>query len=279
VSKAFAVFDIPSVQEQLSAIITFWLEMADQLTNLPMMLQGIAAADTSPDTLGGMQMLLNNMTAPLRVIAKQFDDYLIVPHLTRYHHVYMQDPEVPGENKGDSQIKARGATALVQRAEGAEFLAMLYPAVKEDPTSDISPQKILIEMARSKGYNLTTIKYTEEEKKERDANMAQMQPAKDPRVEAAQIRTDAVVKQAEVRAQESKEEREFKAAEAEKDRQAAAQLREVDRQIEMMELSGQQNISLTQIKAMLAGKAMDARLKTDEMRLKVSPANPSNQGI
>ncbi|MBQ1763240.1 MAG: hypothetical protein IIZ92_10120, partial [Aquincola sp.] len=70
VNKAFAIFNIPSMQEQLMAIVKFWLEMTDILTNLPMLLQGIAQAGTSPETLGGMKMLMDSATAPLRVIAK-----------------------------------------------------------------------------------------------------------------------------------------------------------------------------------------------------------------
>lgn len=278
VQKAFASFDIPSRQEELSAIISFWLEMADQLSNLPLMLQGIAQAGTSPDTLGGMKLLLNSSTAPLRVIAKLFDDCLVVPHLRRYYNAGMQDPNCPKEAKGDQQIKAKGASVLVQREEGIEFLAMLFP-VKDDPKLRISPAKLLREMARGKGLNITSIQYTDEEWKQEQERAAQQGAPEDPRIAAARIRNEGLQQQLEQRTAEAESERAARAAEGEAQRAHEERLSAVDERIQMMKLSGEENISLADIKAMLAGKAMDIRAKTDEMRLKLSPANPTNQGI
>ena len=98
-------------------------------------------------------------------------------------------------------------------------------------------------------------------------------------MEAAEIRTQALQAQAQASAQNQEAERAFKAGQADQQRQHEAQMRAVDREIEMMQLAGKENVSLAQVKAMLAGKAMDARLKTDEMRLKLSPGNPTNEGI
>lgn len=278
VQKAFASFDIPSRQEELSAIISFWLEMADQLSNLPLMLQGIAQAGTSPDTLGGMKLLLNSSTAPLRVIAKLFDDMLVVPHLRRYYNAGMQDPNCPKEAKGDQQIKAKGASVLVQREEGIEFLAMLFP-VKDDPKLRISPAKLLREMARGKGLNITSIQYTDEEWKQEQERAAQQGMPEDPRIAAARMRNEGLQQQLEQRSADAEAERAARAQDAEAQRAHEERLSAVDERIQMMRLSGEENISLADIKAMLAGKAMDIRAKTDEMRLKLSPANPTNQGI
>ena len=278
ITKAFAVFNIPSMQKELSAIIQFWLEMADTLTNLPMLMQGQQAAGTSPDTLGGMKMLLNNSTSPLRVIAKQFDDYMVIPHLRRYNEVGMQSEDCPADAKGDHQISAKGASVLAQREEGVEFLAMLFP-VKDDPALRIDPQKLVREMARARGYSMASIQYTDDEWKAKQKQMEGQPPPKAPAVEAAQIRMDGARAAEQARAQDNEAERAFKADQAAKDRATAEMVAGVERQIEEMRLAGQQNISLTSVKAMLAGKAMDGRLKTDEMALKLSAANPTHQGI
>lgn len=278
VQKAFASFDIPSMQEQLSAIITFWLEMADQLSNLPMLMQGIAQAGTSPETLGGMKLLLNSSTAPLRVIAKLFDDYLVVPHLRRYYNAGMQDPDCPPDAKGDVEIKAKGASVLVQREEGIEFLAMLFPAIN-DPKFRISPSKYLREMARGRGFNINSIQYTDEEWRQEQEKQAQAGAPEDPRIVAAKIRNEGLQQQIQARSADLEAERVARQASEQAQREHDERMSAVEERIQMMRLAGEENMGLADIKAMLAGKAMDIRAKTDEMRLKLAPSNPTNEGI
>lgn len=278
ITKAFAVFNIPSMQEQLGAIIQFWLEMADVLTNMPLMMHGMLKEGATPETLGGMRLMMSNMTSPLRVIAKQYDDQLIVPHLNRWNTWYMQDPNVPIELKDDSTIKARGASALVQRAEDGDFLVMLW-ASKGDPDLKLDPAKLVREIAKARGFSMNTVQYTEDEWKRKQAEMAQQQPPADPRIQAAQIRNEGIQIESQARAEQAQAEREFKAQQAAEDRASAEVLRAAELDLQAMELAGKQQISLSQVKAMLAGKAMDNRLATDEMRLKLTPRNRSGLGI
>ena len=49
--------------------------------------------------------------------------------------------------------------------------------------------------------------------------------------------------------------------------------------VQEMVLAGKQNISLTEVKAMLAKSAMDNRMATQEMNLKLDPENASHLGI
>jgi hypothetical protein len=274
IRAAMASFDIPSMQQELLAIIQFFLNMADQLTNLPMLLQGEQAAGTSPETLGGMKLLVQNASSPLRVIAKQYDDGLIIPHLTRWHDWGMQHG--PDNIKGDLQVKAKGSTVLVQREEAREFLMSLF-AVKDDPSLRIDPVKYASEMARANGFNMATIQFTEEEWKKHVAQMPP--PPKDPRIEAAEIRNQGIKLKAEADAADAAAERDWKAGQAAAEAQVKKLLAAVDKDIEMMRLSGQQNISLDNVKAMLAGKAMDNALKRDEMQLKLAPQNQTHEGI
>lgn len=278
IQKAFASFDIPSMQPQLQGIVQFWLEMIDILSNLPILMQGMLKEGATPETLGGMRLLMANMTSPLKVIAKQYDDYLIVPHLGRYHDWYMQDPSIPAENKGDTQIRARGATALVQRAEDSDFLVMLW-ASKDDPSLDLDPKKLIAEIARARGFNIKTVQYAPDEAKAKAAERAQQQPPQDPRVQAAQIRNEGIKATNDARAAQAQADMQFKAEQADADRQAAERLHQFEIQIEMMRMQGDQQISFADMKAMLAGKAMDARLKSDEMQMKLAPQNTSGTGI
>lgn len=278
ITKAFASFDIPSMQQELTAIIQFWLEMIDMLSNLPILLQGMLKEGASPETLGGMRLLMANMTSPLRVIAKQYDDYLIVPHLRRYHDWYMQDPNIPANDKGDTQIAARGATALVQRAEDSDFLVMLW-ASKDDPSLDLDPKKLIAEIARARGFAIKTVQYTEDEKKKKQAEDAQKEPPMDPRVQAAQIRNEGLQATNDSRAQQAEADRAFKAEQAEADRLAAERMRNFEIQLEMLKLDSDESVSMKDLKAMLAVKAMDFRQKSDEMQFKMLPQNTSGTGI
>lgn len=277
VRKAFMVVDVPSTQEQLSAIIQFALDMADQLTNLPMLMQGDQQAGTSPETLGGMKMLFNNAMSPLRTIAKLFDDKLISPHLGRYHDWAME--KGPDNIKGgDSRVVARGSTALIQREEGREFLTQLFP-MKDDPNLRIDPSKMLIEMGRANGYDISNIQYSDADWQKLQAQKAQQQAPEAPAVTVAKI--NAQVKEAQIKSDEGLAERanalELQIKQQQFNTEEA--IAEIDKQIAEMQLSGKSGENLMNIKAMLAAKAMDNRIKVDDMNLKVAPNNPSHTGI
>ncbi len=270
ITKAMAVFTIPSVQQELSAIIQFALQMADELTNLPQLLQGQnnrEGQNAAPETFGGMTMLLNSANAPLRVIAKQFDDYLVVRHLRRYYDWGMQSPTCPKDAKGDHQIKALGSTVMVQREAGRELLPQLWP-IADDPQSDLSKPKLLVELARSYGYIIAQVQLSDDEKKQRDEAMANQPPPQDPRIEAAKLTAETKRAQMEIDIRE-----------AELDRAHESALKDLDFQIQAFEFAGQKEISLEQLRAMLATKAIENRTKRDEMALKLSPGNRSGTGI
>lgn len=258
VRKAFAVFNIPSMQRELLEILRMALEMLDQLTNLPLLLQGMAGA--APETLGGMELLMQNSNSPLRVIAKQFDDQIIVPHMGRYYDLGMQI--APENCRGDSRIVARGSTALIQREMAKELLMQLFP-IADDPVLRIDKAKLLKELASGHGFNLKAIQYTDDEWKAKQEEMSKQGPPQDPAMQVAQVRSEALIQAAQLRVQDAQQERQFKAQESAQDRQAAAQLQQMEREIEMMRLAGHENVSLASIKAMLAGKAMDDKTKRE----------------
>lgn len=277
VRKAFMVENIPSTQEEMMGIVQFALELADLLTNLPMLMQGDQQAGTSPETLGGMKLLFNNAMSPLRVIAKWFDDKFMGPHIKRYHDYGME--KGPDNIKGgDSRIVTKGSTALIQREEGREFLMQVFP-VKDDPTLRIDPAKLIVEMARSNGFDMSRVQFSEDEWKAKQKEAAANPPPPAPVVEAAQIRVKGLENVANINAGTAKAEQEHKAAMLDLDRKLELAIKEVDKQIAIMTLSGKSHESLTAIKAELAKAAMDNRMKADEMNFKLDPANQSHLGI
>lgn len=266
VNKAFAVFNIPSMQEELMNIVKFALEMFDQLLNLPLLMQGIAQPGTAPETLGGMKMLYANSTSPLRTTARQFDDQLIVPHLGRYHDFCMSYG--PANCKGDNKIKARGASVLVKLEEAKEFLAQLYQ-VKDDPAFKINPEKYAVAMAKANGFSLQTIQYTDDEWKKVQADKAKQPPPADPAMEVAKVRAQAIVDSTNAKIKGDQTLEQMKMSEGEKDRQNALAIENIQLQIAEMELAGKENISLTQVKAMLADQSMKQRGAQEELRVKL----------
>lgn len=276
VNKAMAIFNVPSMQEQMQAMVKLALDTADIITNMPMLMQGDQQAGTSPETLGGMKLLFNNAMSPLRTRARTFDDRLGGPHIRRYYDWGME--KGPANVKGDSQVKTKGSTALIQREEGREFLMQVFP-VKDDPKLRIDPAKLIKEMARSNGFDMSSVQYTEEEWKQIEKQQQENPPPPDPTVQAAQIRGQALVETAKAKAQDAEAERQHRSSEAQAQRLFDERMKDVDKQLAMMAEAGRENVSLASVKAMLAGKAMDNRMKGDEMALKLDPSNQSHQGI
>lgn len=256
---AFQSVEIRSVQAELQAIITFALEMADQLTNLPLLMQGDMGA--APDTVGGMAMLEANAVSPLKVIAKAFDDRLVIPHLSRYYAWGMQDPSVPTEAKGDCQVRARGASALVLRDVYASILPQLLPFVK-DPDFRLDPEKYIEQLLRSNKLDPKLLQLTKEQAEQRAQAMAESPPVA-PQVEAARVRQETMREQDQRAAERQERELAWKTEQAELDRIFEKYVKELEFDIQAMEFAGQKEISFEQLRAMLASKALDVKTKRE----------------
>lgn len=262
VRKAFASLMIDSAQQQLQAIIDFALRMADELSNLPLLLQG--AQGSAPDTVGGMAMMQANATSPLKAIAKLADDRLFEPHIKRYYAWGMQDPNVPANAKGDFQCKARASTALIARDIAAQILPQILPLSK-DPSFGLDPEKTMEQTVRANKINPDDLKLTEDQKKAL-AEQASQQP-QDPRIAAAQIQ-----------AQSRAEDRQAKQQDSEAQRQHERVISDIEFQIQAMEFAGQKEISFEQLRAMLAAKAIDARTRQDMQNRELAYATGPGEG-
>ena len=181
IDKAFRFVTIPMIQVELTAIIQLGLKFAEDVTGLPMLLQG--QQGKAPDTLGGMQMLNNNATAVLRRIARFFDDLITEPHVRRYYTFLLQYGE--DSEKGDFHIDARGSSALVQRdlenqAIGEMANIVLNPAFGKDP------KKWINEYLRSRHLDPKRFDYDDEQWQQIVENMAK--GPQDARAAIAQIK-------------------------------------------------------------------------------------------
>lgn len=179
VSHAMMFFNVPSMQAELMNIIQYFSKMFEDATGLPMMMQGQQGA--APETVGGMQLLMNNASIVPRDIVRRLDDTLTEPHIGRYYEYLM----IHGEDnsaKGDFNIHARGSSALMERAAQDKFLLELVQYAA-NPAYELDPAALMQELLRSVRINPKRVTLSDEKKKE----LASRPPPEDPRITAAKI--------------------------------------------------------------------------------------------
>lgn len=178
---------IPSVQQELLQAIEFALKMAENVTGLPILLQGQQGPNGVPETVGGMQILVANASSLLRRMARIFDDSMIKPHIGAYYDWMMEwgdDPSI----KGDFRVVAYGSSALVARDQRNIFITQVAPQLMANPSFGIDPTKLFKEIARVAGIHAPeTLMFSPEE-------MAALQQAQaqvpDPKLQVAQMNNE-----------------------------------------------------------------------------------------
>lgn len=307
VNQAFLAVNIPTLQNELNNIIQLSLKMAEDVTGLPMLMQGQAGAAT-PDTVGGMQMLNNNASSVLRRIARLFDDKVTEPHIRRYYDWLMEYGE-DDSIKGDFEIDARGSSALVERDLQNQAILQMGAMVM-NPAFGIDPEKWFTEALKAQRLDPQRFLMDEEKK----AQMAQQPPPMPPQIQAAQIRAQTDMQKAQLmlqadaqktqallqaEAQQSQAELAIKAQIAEAQYAAQVEKMRLDqdrdtvyvqaqhardttnaqakmvelqlkREIAMLQYATQEKISLETVKAKLASDAMKLQVTKELAGIKAS---------
>lgn len=276
VSRAFATFEFNSHQAELAGILEMAEKLGDQETATPMMAQG--QQGSAPETVGGMQMLMNSANVVLRRLVKQFDDYVTKPHIRRYYDYNMlySDKE---EIKGDFNIDARGSSALLIRDIQNQAFTNLLSAASNPVFSPMIDARALFEKAlQAQHIDPKDIMLSEEEVK---ARQAAQPPQQDPKIQAATISAQARVQQAQaVQAGVTAQVNARIEAETE-DRKLRLQELQLQHDIEILKTSTAERISIGEVKAMLARVAIDDRTKKElaAAEMTYAASNPKHQGI
>lgn len=284
VRNAFAVIEIPDRRESLMAIVQLGMKMAEDVTGLPLLLQGQAGA--APDTLGGQQLVDRNASGVLRRIARTIDDTITEPHIRRYYTYLLLYGDDDFE-KGEFVIDARGSTALVDREIDKQMAQALLQACLE-PRFKLDPAKTMNEYLRANNRDPKAFQYTDEEWKKIQEQQAQAQQQGDPKAQAslqvAEVRGKADIQKANLTARSDMNELRFKASEAAKDRAHDRQMKEMERDIRMMELAQEQGLSIAEIKSQLAQTTMklttQARLSKEKVtgpQVATPPTEPAGR--
>ena len=277
VRKAFTAVEFNSYQAELAAIIKMAMELADQETGVPTIMQGEKGA--APDTVGGMQMLMNSANVVLRRLVKQFDDMITRPHIRRYYDynmMYNEDEEV----KGDFNIDARGSSALLVRdIQNQAFLNLLAAGANPVYGAYIDTQKLFEKALQAQHIDPTEVLKSEDELEKINEQQAAaaanpQQAAPDPRIQAAQIRAQADQAKAQAQNQGDMAELQTRQQIAQLNHDATMVELQMNREIEMLKMANTQHLSLEQIKAKLADTALRERGKKElfaaEENLKLS---------
>src|SRR5574343_415321 len=265
VSQAMGSVIIPSVQAELLQAIDFALKMAENVTGLPILLQGQQGSTGVPETVGGMQIVVANASSLLRRMARLFDDPITKPHVTAYYDWMMEFGEDDSIN-GDFHVVPRGSSALVAKDMRSTFLTQAVPQMIVNPAFGIDPARYFKQVAKLNGLEAEDIPFTQAELQ---ALMSQQQPV-DPRVQVAQIKADTDIKttQMEVQTDQARIARDidrdtiYVKSENERTRTAGAiKMAELElrRELAMLEYANKNQITVEQIKAKLAleGSKMD----------------------
>jgi hypothetical protein len=283
VNEAFAAINIPAMQEELFAIIQFSLKMAEDVTGLPMLLQG--QQGKAPETVGGMQMLNNNASTVMRRIARNYDNKITKPHISRYYEWLILDTDVPDSEKGDYKIVAHGSSALVERDIQNQSIAQNLQLALQ-PAFGVDPKKAYAEYLKSQRLNPKTFQYSDEEL----AKIAEATKANPPPPDPNVIRADATIKSTEIRTQaeikkaalvqnSDMDELRFKAEQAELEREHELNLKNMDYQMRLMEFAQNKQITLDQVKVELAKVSMVEKNKRDIYNAEQKLAIETGSGI
>jgi hypothetical protein len=237
---------IPTMQAELTATIQLGMKMAEEVTGMPMLMQG--QQGSAPDTVGGMTILNNNANSILRRIARLFDGNGTVPHITRYYY-YLMNYGKDDDMKGDFQVMARGSSALVERdIQSQEMVGVLQLCL--NPAYGKDPKKAMDEYLKSRRFDAGAFDFTEDELKK----IEEQPPQTPPQIEAAKIRAEVDMKKLEVNNQMEEqrilaggqiEKAKIDATALQKDKEMAqeAQRDEIEQKIKLAELQLKQQDS------------------------------------
>ncbi|NUX58666.1 hypothetical protein [Paraburkholderia youngii] len=254
VQKAFFVFEIPSHQQEISNIIEIAQKFADEETSLPQIAQG--EKGTSPDTVGGMSILMNSANTVLRRLVKNYDDQVTRPHLKRYYDWNMQYN--PDETiKGDFEIDARGSSVLIVRDQQQQAVMQLFE-LAQNPTFGlyVDPEKLFVKGLEMNHLTPDDVMRTPEDIAQRMKAMQQQKPPVDPKVQAAQVAAQARVQEAQINAQGEQAYIQTQQQIGRDDHAATMAEMQMKRELAILEYATKQNMQLTQVKSDLAQLAL-----------------------
>lgn len=248
VRDAFVAVVIPSVQQEMMAIIMYGMKLAEEASGIPLVTQGQDGA-TTPQTFGQAELQNNNAHAWLRNVGASYDDCITEPLVKALYDWLLQDPEIPDDEKGDFQVDAKGSTAMVERAIQEQVMMGLLQAAA-NPAFQLDPAKLMQEYLRSKRIDPRSVKLTDEQIK-----TMQQQPQQPP--------LPIMVEQ--IKSERAKMQLQQKDASEEKDRALEREIAGVDANVTMQKIHADTDRDTIYVNAQTARDQTNAQLKIQEL--------------
>lgn len=237
--RAFDQFQSTMNQQQLAGIIGLAERFIDEETGMPQIATGDQTEQTTK-TVGGMALLMSQGNLTFREIVRRFDDSFTVPNLRRCYDWLMQfSPK--DEIKGDYEVKARGASALLMREVEATNLLMVSSVYGADDP-DIRGEKVKRAIFRALGLDPDEFIRTASERDEYASQQSQGPTEADIKAQEMELRRD---------------EMDMKTSIAEMEADSRLQLAEIQRETTLMALAEKMNIEVEKLQAMLNDRRAD----------------------
>jgi hypothetical protein len=269
VRQLLAAIEIPNLGQELKAIVDFAFQLAEELSNIPLVTQG-RDGPTSPQTFGQAELQNTNGNTLLRSIADALDSDIFEPLVDDYYELLLLDPDVPDEEKGDFQIIAKGCSAMVEKAIQEQTLLMMGQMTL-NPAYGMSPEKWAQMFARAKRIDPDELTLTPQEKQ------ARSQPQETPQEKVAKINAQTRLHEKDMDVQVRREIAAnthdrgvaYEQALASQDQIRLEMAREelqLKERLAMLDYANKRNITLDQVKAELAQTSMKLQAQREISR-------------
>ena len=257
INDVFGQFAIDSHQAELDNILQLAIRFADDVTQLPLIMQGEMAPHIT-QTAQGMSLLYNASTVVLRRSVKFFDDHMTVPLINKFYEWNMQFN--PREDiKGDMRAIARGSSTLLDKEQQGQALSEAMMLAMQPTWQPYTDMKKLYQQAL-KAKRVEDILLPDEEIKK---NLEQQQAAAQAAAQAGQAGPsgpDPELKQAEMALKQAEIDARNRATDS-------------NERIAVAKIASEQKISLEQAQSRLAGikigKDIDAQMFNAELDTKM----------
>jgi hypothetical protein len=271
VRTLMAAIEIPNLGQELKAIVDYAFQLAEELSNIPLVSQG-RDGPTTPQTFGQAELQNTNGNTLLRSIADTLDNEVIDPLVNDYYEWLLLDPDVPDDEKGDFRIIATGCQAMVEKAIQEQTLLMLGQMTL-NPAFELDPAKWAQNFVKSKRIDPEELRYSDDEIQ----RIKNTPPPDAPVVAAAKINAAARIHEAdmdgtvkrEIAANEHDRGVAYEQALAQQDAtrlQLAERELQLKYEIAVLENSTKRGVSIQEVKAELAQTAMKLHTQTELSR-------------
>jgi len=252
-ARPFEVFNIPTMQGELAAIVDLSMRFIDMMTQMPQITQGEQGTNVTK-TAQGMAILMNSANVGFRRIVKEFDDSMTTPNIRRFYDWNMQhNPKE--EIKGDYDVDARGSSVLLVREMQANNLMILALQLGGHPVYGpmMKNRDMLKKVFQAHMIPVDEVLLTQEEI---DAAMARAEAqAQEAMAAQAPVADDPAIKQRELDLKEAEIDSKVEIANMQAD--TARVVAQFNRDTQMMIFAEKMNMSLDEIEAKLATKRME----------------------